>query len=130
MLKLEGVIGLPHIGASTEEAETNSAVMAVDQIRKFLETGNIVNSVNYPDCAMEMSGDTRIVITNKNIPNMVGQITTVLAEEKINISDMLNKHKNEYAYTMIDIESEISAEAIKKIKSIDGVITVRLLKKN
>lgn len=101
--------------------------MAVQQLKNFLETGNIINSVNFPACSMEPTGDTRIIIINKNIPNMVGQITAVLAEEKLNISDMLNKHKNDYAYTLIDIESEIPPSAVEKIRNIEGVICVRLI---
>lgn len=127
LLKMENVLPLPHIGASTVEAEANSACMAVQQLKDFLETGNISNSVNFPDCRMEMTGATRIVITNKNIPNMVGQITAVLAEEKINISDMLNKHREDYAYTLIDAEALIPADAVEKIKAIDGVISVRVI---
>ncbi len=129
LLSIDGVIPLPHIGASTEEAEANSAIMAVEQLKDFIENGNVTNSVNYPVCSMEMTANTRIVITNKNIPNMVGQITTVLAEEQINISDMLNKHKDDYAYTMIDVENTIPSGAIEKIKEIDGVISVRLIEK-
>ena len=124
---MENVIPLPHIGASTAEAEENSACMAVRQLKDFLEKGNITNSVNFPACSMEMTGNTRIVITNRNIPNMVGQITTVLAEEKINISDMLNKHKNDYAYTLIDVEPEIPTSTVEKIRAIDGVISVRVI---
>lgn len=127
LLSMKNVIPLPHIGASTDEAEANSAIMAVQQLKNFLETGNIINSVNFPACSMEPTGDTRIIIINKNIPNMVGQITAVLAEEKLNISDMLNKHKNDYAYTLIDIESEIPPSAVEKIRNIEGVICVRLI---
>jgi D-3-phosphoglycerate dehydrogenase len=127
LLAMDGVIGIPHLGASTFEAEENCAVMAVDQLRSFLETGNITNSVNFPTCEMEMTSDTRIVIANRNIPNMVGQITTILAEEKMNISDMLNRHKNDYAYTIIDVEGTVSDALIGKLKGIDGVIMVRII---
>lgn len=127
LLHLDRVIPLPHIGASTAEAEANSAIMAVRELREFLETGNIANSVNYPSCQMEMTGNTRIVIINKNIPNMVGQITTLLAEERINISDMLNKHKDDYAYTMIDVETEIPDTLVTKIRNIEGIINVRII---
>jgi D-3-phosphoglycerate dehydrogenase len=127
LLSSEQVLSIPHLGASSREAEINCAIMAVDQIRDFLETGNIKNSVNLPDCAMEKTGKTRITIVNRNIPNMVGQITTVLAEEEINISDMLNRHKDNYAYTIIDVEGDIPQESIENIRKIDGVIRVRLL---
>lgn len=127
LLSMDGVIGIPHLGASTLEAEENCAVMAVDQLRAFLETGNITNSVNFPTCEMEMTGDTRIVIANRNIPNMVGQITTILAEEKMNISDMLNRHRNDYAYTIIDVEGTVGDALIEKLKAIDGVIMVRII---
>lgn len=127
LLSMDRVIGIPHLGASTLEAEENCAVMAVDQLRAFLETGNISNSVNFPSCEMEMTSDSRIVIANRNIPNMVGQITTILAEEKMNISDMLNRHKNDYAYTIIDVEGTVSDALIGKLKAIDGVIMVRII---
>lgn len=125
LLTLEQVIPIPHLGASTPEAEDNCAVMAVNQLRDFLETGNIKNSVNFPDCELEMGGGTRVLIANRNIPNMVGQITTVLAEQKINIAELLNRHKGEYAYNIIDVESSIPEEAIAKIRAIDGIIMVR-----
>jgi D-3-phosphoglycerate dehydrogenase len=127
LLKMERVISIPHLGASTPEAEENCALMAAEQTRKFLEQGATMNSVNFPGCEMEPSGSTRIVIANKNIPAMVGQITTVLAEEKINISDMLNRHRNELAYTIIDVDEPVSETSIKKIRSIDGVIRVRVI---
>ncbi|MBN1999448.1 3-phosphoglycerate dehydrogenase, partial [candidate division KSB1 bacterium] len=93
LLKNDNVIGLPHLGASTPEAEDNCAVMAANQLRSFMETGNIKNSVNYPACEMEFSGKSRLLIMNKNVPQMVGKITGVLAEKQINISNLLNKHK-------------------------------------
>ncbi len=127
LLKMESVIAIPHLGASTPEAEENCALMAAEQTLKFLEQGTTMNSVNFPGCEMELSGSTRIVIANKNIPAMVGQITTVLAEEKINISDMLNRHRNELAYTIIDVDEPVSETSIKKIRSIDGVIRVRVI---
>ena len=127
LLHMENVIPLPHIGASTKEAEANSACMAVQQLKNFLECGNITNSVNFPECSMEMTGTTRIVITNKYISSMVGQITSVLADEKINISDMLNKHKGDYAYTLIDVDADIPQSTLEKIKNIEGVISVRLI---
>ena len=119
------VIPIPHLGASTPEAEDNCAVMAADQLGDYLRTGNIKNSVNYPACDMALAAESRIVIANENIPNMVGQITTILAVEKINISDMLNRHLGDYAYNIIDIEGTVSGETIKKLEGIDGVVMVR-----
>ncbi len=127
ILSVDKVIPIPHLGASTPEAEENCAVMAVNQLIGFLEEGNIVNSVNFPACKMDMVASTRLIIANRNIPNMVGQITAVLAEEKINISDMLNRHKGDYAYNIIDVESSISEDAENRIKAIDGIIMVRVI---
>ena len=121
------VLPIPHLGASTPEAEVNCAVMAAEQVADFLLTGNIKNSVNFPRCELPPTGDNRIVIANKNVPNMVGQITTVLARESINISDMLNRHLGEYAYNIIDIEGSVSAETLADLSAIDGVIMVRLI---
>jgi len=123
----KGIICLPHLGASTEEAEDNCAVMAVNQTKDFLETGNIKNSVNFPDCDLPFSNKCRLIIANKNVPNMVGQITTRLAEKGINISDMINKHKGDIAYNIIDLDTVITDEQLSKIKAIDGIIMVRFL---
>jgi D-3-phosphoglycerate dehydrogenase len=126
LLRIDNVIAFPHLGASTPEAEDNCAIMAVNQIREFLEHGNIKNSVNFPDCELDSVGSAnRVVIANKNVPNMVGQITTILASEKINIADMINRHKGDYAYNIIDIDGDIPAVVIEKLKGIDGVIMVR-----
>jgi D-3-phosphoglycerate dehydrogenase len=127
LLKLEGVISIPHLGASTPEAEDNCAKMAVVQVKNFLEFGNIKNSVNFPDCEMEPAGRTRITIGNNNVPNMMGQITTVLAAEKINIADLLNKSKGDLAYNIIDVDSAVSEKVIEKLRKIDGVIMVRVI---
>ncbi len=127
LLKMDNVIPVPHLGASTPEAEDNCAKMAVAQVKNFLEFGNIKNSVNFPDCEMEPSGRTRITIGNNNVPNMVGQITTVLAGEKINIADLLNKSKGELAYNIIDIDGAVNDTAVSKLKGIKGVIMVRVL---
>jgi len=129
VLKMKNVIGIPHLGASTKEAEENCAIMAVNQLREFLEKGNIKNSVNLPDCEMPFSTSTRLLIINRNIPKMVGQITGVLAEKKINIANMLNKHKGDYAYNIIDIDGEITEQDVEKIRDIEGVIMVRVLSK-
>jgi D-3-phosphoglycerate dehydrogenase len=128
LIKHDKVIAFPHLGASTPEAEDNCAIMAVNQIKDFLEYGNIKNAVNFPDCELDLVGNYRIIIANRNIPNMVGQITTILAAEKINISDMLNRHKADVAYNIIDIDGEIDISIIEKIKKIDGIIMVRLIK--
>ena len=123
----EKVIALPHLGASTPESEDNCAVMAVNQLKDYLENGNIRNSVNFPESVMPRNGGARLIIANKNIPKMVGQITNVLAERDINISDMLNKHHGDLAYNIIDIDGTIATDDIDKIKEIEGVIMVRLI---
>ncbi len=127
LLKHDKVIGIPHLGASTPESESNCAVMAVDQVKDFLENGNIKNSVNFPNTGMARNGGFRLIIANRNIPKMVGNITAVLADEDINIADMLNKHRGEIAYNIIDIDGEISEEQVQKIRDIEGIIMVRLL---
>jgi D-3-phosphoglycerate dehydrogenase / 2-oxoglutarate reductase len=121
------VIALPHLGASTSEAEDNCAVMIVKQIKEYLENGNIINSVNFPDAKMPRAGKERLAITHRNIPNMVRQITKAIAEEEANIVDMLNKSKGEFAYTLIDIEEEISNSVIEHIKKVEGILKVRAL---
>ncbi len=123
----ERVIALPHLGASTSEAEDNCAVMIAKQIKDYLENGNIVNSVNFPDARMPRAGEERLAITHKNIPNMVGQISTAIAEEGANILDMINKSRNDVAYTLIDLENEISNTVIEDIKRVEGILTVRVL---
>ena len=128
LLNMEKVIAVPHLGASTKEAETNCATMVVKQIRDFIETGKIKNSVNYPDCKLEQSSDFRLVIMNQNVPNMVGQISTALARENINITEMLNKSKGDYACSIIDVAAEPSKKAIESIYNIKGVVKVRLLR--
>ena len=127
LLKMDNVISLPHLGASTPEAEDNCAKMAVHQIKNFLDFGNIKNSVNFPDCEMEPAGRTRITVGNNNVPNMVGQITTLLAGEKINIADLLNKSKGDLAYNIIDIDGALSGTVVEKLKRVGGVIMVRVI---
>jgi D-3-phosphoglycerate dehydrogenase len=117
----------PHLGASSPEAEENCAVMAVDQLKSFLETGNIKNSVNFPSCNMEYSGSHRLLIANKNIPNMVGQISTLLAECGLNIQDMMNKHKDEIAYNIIDVDKAPTQELLDRLEGIEGVVMVRAI---
>ena len=121
------VIALPHIGASTSEAEDNCAIMIAKQIKDYLEHGNIVNSVNFPDSKMPRAGEKRLAITHRNIPNMVRQITKEIAEEGANIVDMLNKSRGDFAYTLIDVEKEISKTVIENIKQVEGILKVRAL---
>ena len=125
----EGCIVIPHLGASTEESEDNCAVMAVKQLKDYLENGNIANSVNYPKCDMgicEQAG--RVAIFHKNIANMITKFTACFGDNNINISDMMNKSRGEVAYTMLDIEQPASREIIEKLQSIDGVFRVRVVK--
>lgn len=132
LLKNDKVICLPHLGASTPEAEDNCAFMAVAQLRDFLENGNIVNSVNFPKCRMDEpvpQNGTRLCIANRNVPNMVGQITTILADAKMNIAAMVNQNRANVAYNIIDVENAIDDSIIEKIRGIDGVITVRTITK-
>lgn len=125
---MEGVIAIPHLGASTEESEDNCAIMAVKQLKAYMETGTIKNSVNYPNCdAGALPSGKRITINHKNIPNMLTQFTGVLASENINISNLINKSKGNYAYTVIDIEEELSATIEGEINEIEGVLKVRVL---
>jgi len=127
LLNMDKVIAIPHLGASTAEAETNCALMVAMQVRDFIETGRIKNSVNYPECKLERSSDYRLVVMNKNIPNMVGQISTILADNNINIVEMLNKSKGDYACTIIDASDAFTDETVKAICGIEGVVKVRVL---
>jgi D-3-phosphoglycerate dehydrogenase / 2-oxoglutarate reductase len=122
------VIALPHLGASTGEAEENCAIMVAEQVRDFLENGNIRNSVNYPDTVLpRMPSTTRLGVANRNVPNMVGQISTCLAAHGINIADLLNKSRGEYAYTLIDADGVLGEELLERIRAIDGVLSARIL---
>ena len=121
------VVALPHLGASTREAEENCAVMVVDQVRDFLEHGNIRNAVNFPDVSMERESPFRVGIANANVPNMVGQISTAMAQAGLNIHNMLNKSKGEMAYTLVDVDSAVPDEVIARIANIEGVLSVRYL---
>jgi D-3-phosphoglycerate dehydrogenase len=121
------VISLPHLGASTAEAEENCAIMIANQLKDFLENGNIVNSVNFPQVKMPRAGGYRLAIANSNVPNMVGQISTILAEHKLNIIDLLNKSRGDIAYTLLDVEDEVSDAIVTELESIDGVLSVRAL---
>jgi D-3-phosphoglycerate dehydrogenase len=131
--KLQGyphVVTLPHLGASTREAEDNCAVMVVDQVRDFLENGNIVNAVNFPDVVMAREAPYRVAIANANVPNMLGQISTAMAKAGLNIHNMLNKSKGEMAYTLVDVDSAVPAAVCDQIASIEGVLAVRYLPVN
>ena len=128
-VNMEGAIVTPHIGASTEESEDNCAVMAVNEIVDFIENGNIKNSVNYPACDMGVCDKAaRVTICHKNIPSMIGQFTSVFAAENINISDMTNKSRGDYSYTMLDLDTAATEDVVKKIEAISGVIKVRVIK--
>jgi D-3-phosphoglycerate dehydrogenase len=122
------VIALPHLGASTGEAEENCAVIVADTLRDFLENGNIRNSVNFPEALLPRTpGATRLAIANENVPNMVGQISTALASANLNIADLLNKSRGELAYTLIDVDGAVPASVIDRLRAIEGVLTVRAL---
>jgi D-3-phosphoglycerate dehydrogenase / 2-oxoglutarate reductase len=122
-----GVIALPHLGASTREAEDNSAVMVVDQLRDYLEHGNVRNAVNFPEVVMSREAPYRVAIANANVPNMLGQISTAMAHAKLNIHNMLNKSRGEMAYTLVDVDSAVPPEVTERIAAISGVLAVRYL---
>ncbi len=126
---MNNVIAFPHLGASTAESEDNCAIMAVNELVDYIENGNIKNSVNYPACDMGICTKAgRIAINHKNVPNMLSQLTGVLAALNINISDMASKSKGDYAYTILDLDDVATAEAVSKIQALDGVIKVRIVK--
>jgi D-3-phosphoglycerate dehydrogenase len=121
------VIALPHIGASTREAEENCAIMVAEEIREWLEDGNVHNSVNFPEINLPRNGGYRMAVVNSNVPNMLGQISTDLAAVGLNILDMLNKSRGEVAVTLIDVDRSPPDETVSKIREIDGVLSVRCL---
>ena len=121
------VITLPHLGASTVEAEENCAIMVADQVRDFLENGNVLNSVNFPEVNMPRTEGFRLAVVNANVPNMLGQISTVLAEAGHNIVDMLNKSRGELAYTLVDVETALGEACLERLRGINGVLSVRTL---
>ena len=126
---VKGAIVIPHLGASTEESEDNCAIMAAAEVRDFLENGNITHSVNFPDCDMGVKGEgQRVTILYKNIPNMLGQFTGLMAEKNINISLMTNKSRKEYAYTMMDVDGEIPSEVEEQLTGVEGVLKVRVIR--
>lgn len=127
LLGRDDVLLMPHIGASTEEAEENCAVMAANQLMDFLENGNILNSVNYPKIKMSRNGGTRITFTNKNVPKVLGNVLSVLADGEINIVDMVNKSRDEIAYNIIDIEGHLNDSLKAQIAAVEGVVHVRII---
>lgn len=122
-----GVIALPHLGASTREAEENCAIMVVDQLRDFLENGNIVNSVNFPTVMMQREAPFRMCVSHANVPNMVGQISATMGENRLNIHNMINKSRDALAYTLLDVDSAPSPSVLAALRSIDGVLDARFL---
>jgi D-3-phosphoglycerate dehydrogenase / 2-oxoglutarate reductase len=127
LLGAPGVIALPHLGASTGEAEDNSAVMVVDQLRDYLEHGNLQNAVNFPDAQMAREAPYRLAIANANVPDMLGRISHALGRRKINIHNMLNKSKGDMAYTLVDTDTPVPGEALKELSDLTGVLAVRYL---
>jgi len=127
IVRHERVIALPHLGASTREAEENCALMVVDQLRDYLEHGNVVNTVNFPAVAMARESAYRIAIANANVPNMLGQISTAMARAGLNIHNMVNKSRGDVAYTLVDVDSPVSASVLSDIGAIEGVLAVRYL---
>ncbi|MBT2655041.1 phosphoglycerate dehydrogenase [Bacillus sp. ISL-18] len=131
VLKMKNTISIPHLGASTAESEENCAIMAARQVKEFLETGNIKNSVNFPNAELPYTGKRRVAAFHRNIPNMVGQITSAISSYNLNIADMVNRSRGEFAYTMIDIENKVNGEVIpglvEKINQIEGIVTSRVI---
>ena len=126
---VRGAIVIPHLGASTEESEDNCAKMAAAEVKDFLENGNITHSVNFPDCDMgDKGGGERITILHKNIPNMIGQFTALLAEKNMNIEVMTNKSRKEYAYTMLDVDGTVSEDVEAQLAAVEGVLKVRVIR--
>ena len=121
------VIGLPHLGASTGEAEENCALMVVDQLREYLESGNVHNSVNFPNTRMARTGQARLCVANQNRPNMIGQLSHVLGEAGVNIAQMHNASRGDVAYTLIDLDSPVTPALVQGIRAIDGILSVRVI---
>jgi D-3-phosphoglycerate dehydrogenase / 2-oxoglutarate reductase len=131
VLKMKNAVPIPHLGASTKESEENCALMAARQVKEFLETGNIRNSVNFPNASLPYTGKRRVTAFHHNVPNMVGRITGAISDYNLNIADMVNRSRGEYAYTMIDIDNKVNGDVIpgliEKITQIDGIVTVRVI---
>jgi D-3-phosphoglycerate dehydrogenase len=130
LIKHPKVISLPHIGASTGEAQENCAIMVAENVRDYLENGNIRHSVNFPDADMPRDGNYRVTIANANVPNMVGQITTCLGDARLNIEDLLNKSRGDLAYTVVDLDGEVPEDILASLRAIEGVLTLRYLGKS
>ncbi len=128
IIGVENIVCIPHLGASTEEAEDNCAVMAAKQLVDYIENGNVVNSVNYPACVMANTTENRLVILHQNISNILAQITSVIGSEGINIANLSNKSRGDYAVTLVDVDEEVSAKSIEHISSLEGIIKVRTIK--
>ena len=127
MLGVQGVVAIPHLGASTPESEDNCAVMAANQLKAYLEDGNIINSVNFPDVNVPRAGDVRVCVLHRNIPNMLAQISSVVSACGVNIASMTNKSRKDLAYTLLDVEGAVCDDVADKIAAIDGIIRVRVL---
>lgn len=127
LLGIDKVLCVPHLGASTPESEDNCAIMAADQLREYLERGNIRNSVNFPACEMAPSGKTRITVSNRNVPGVISSLTAQLGAIGLNIEDMLNKHRGEVAYNIIDVSGGVPEDVVASLKAVDGVIAVRVI---
>ena len=127
VLSMKNVVAIPHLGASTPESEDNCAIMASVQLKDFLENGNIINSVNFPNCEMAREGKVRVTITHKNIPNMLSQFSAIFAARGLNIVNMINKSKKENAYTIMDIEGDVGSDVANEIKAIEGVLGARVI---
>lgn len=130
LLGVDNILAIPHLGASTFESEENCAIMAVQELRDYLELGNIRNSVNFPNCEMRLSGRMRLCVAGKNVPNILGSITHAIGEHGINVAGMINSHKGDYAYTIIDVDDDLSEDVIRKIEGIEGVISTRIIENN
>ena len=127
MLTEPNVVALPHLGASTAEAEENCAAMVVDQVREYLEHGTIANAVNFPNVEMPRESPHRVAIANANVPNMLGQISSTMANAGLNIHNMVNKSRGEMAYTLVDVDSPVDAAVVRSIAAIHGVLSVRAI---
>ena len=127
LLRVPGVIALPHLGASTREAEDNCAIMVVDQAREYLEHGNVLNAVNFPDTVMARESPFRVAIANANVPNMLARISEAMGGAGLNIHNMINKSKGEVAYTLVDVDSAVSAAVVERLRAVEGVLAVRYL---
>ncbi|HQB38550.1 MAG TPA: phosphoglycerate dehydrogenase [Deltaproteobacteria bacterium] len=127
LIGVDKVLCIPHLGASTPESEDNCAIMAADQLREYLDRGNIRNSVNFPNCELAPTGKARITLINSNVPKVISSVTSILGASDLNIDEMLNKNRGEIAYNIIDVSDNVPVELVEKLKSVDGVIAVRVI---